>query len=74
MVAILKMLITKSTTLSDDLFFCQVSKGSAVRFEFNIFCTLVTMAEFPPTQKYATILMADVVNNKVSNWNVRDYR
>jgi hypothetical protein len=32
------------------------------------------MAEFPPTQKYATILMADVVNNKVSNWNVRDYR
>jgi hypothetical protein len=32
------------------------------------------MAEFPPTQKYTTILMADVVNNKVSNWNVRDYR
>ena len=23
---------------------CQVSKGSSVRFEFNIFCTLVTMA------------------------------
>jgi hypothetical protein len=37
-------LITKSTTLSDDLFLCQVSKGSAVRFEFNIFCTFVTMA------------------------------
>jgi Ulp1 family protease len=44
LVAILKILITKSTTLSDDLFLCQVSKGSAVRFEFNIFCTLVTMA------------------------------
>jgi len=42
--AILKILKTKSTTLSDDLFLCQVSKGSAVRFEFNIFCTLVTMA------------------------------
>ena len=42
--AILKILIKKSTTLSDDLFLCQVSKGSAVRFEFNIFCTLVTMA------------------------------
>ena len=27
----------KNTTLSDDLFLCQVSKGSAVRFEFNIF-------------------------------------
>jgi hypothetical protein len=23
---------------------CEVSKGFAVRFEFNIFCTLVTMA------------------------------
>jgi hypothetical protein len=44
MAAILKILITKSTTLSDDLFLCQDSKGSAVRFEFNIFCTLVTMA------------------------------
>ena len=42
--AILKILKTKSTTLSDKLFLCQVSKGSAVRFEFNIFCTLVTMA------------------------------
>jgi hypothetical protein len=38
------MLKTKSTTLSDDLFLCQVSKGSAVRSEFNIFGTLVTMA------------------------------
>jgi hypothetical protein len=28
--AILKILKTKSTTLSDDLFLCQVSKGSAV--------------------------------------------
>ena len=35
---------TKSTTLSDDLFLCQVSKGSAVWCEFNLFCTLVTMA------------------------------
>jgi hypothetical protein len=41
---ILKILKTKSTTLSDDLFLCQVSKGSAVRSEFNLFCTLVTMA------------------------------
>ena len=43
MAAILKILKTKSTTLSDDLFLCQVSKGSPVRFEFNIFLTLVTM-------------------------------
>ena len=57
LVAILKILKTKSTTLSDDLFLCQVSKGSAVQFEFNIFCTLVTMATtvilnlFNPPQK-----------------------
>ena len=44
MVAILKILKTKSTTLSDDLFLCQVSKGSAVWSEFNIFCTLVIIA------------------------------
>jgi hypothetical protein len=44
LVAILKILKTKSTTLSADLFLCQVSKGSAVRREFNIFCTLATMA------------------------------
>ena len=44
MVAILKILKTKSTTLSDDLFLCQVLKGSAVGSEFNIVCTLVTMA------------------------------
>jgi hypothetical protein len=43
MAAILKIFKTKSTTLSDDLFLCQVSKGSPVRFEFNIFLTLVTM-------------------------------
>jgi hypothetical protein len=42
--AILKILKSKSTTLSDDLFLCQVSKGSAVRSEYNIFCTLVTIA------------------------------
>jgi hypothetical protein len=44
MEAILKILKTNSTTLSDNLFLCQVSKGSVVRLEFNIFCTLVTMA------------------------------
>jgi hypothetical protein len=44
MAPILKILKSKSTTLSDDLFLFQVSKGSAVQFEFNIFCTLVTMA------------------------------
>ena len=44
MAAILKILKTKSTTLSDDLFLCQVSKGSTAWSEFNIFCTLVTMA------------------------------
>ena len=42
MAAILKILKTKSTTLSDNLFLCQVSKGSAVRFPLNIFSTLVT--------------------------------
>ena len=42
--AILKILKTKSTTFSDDLFLCQVSNGSAVRFPFNIFGTFVTMA------------------------------
>ena len=42
--AILKILKTKSTILSDYLFLCQVSKGSAVRSEFSIFCTLVTIA------------------------------
>jgi hypothetical protein len=44
MAAILKFKKKKSTTLSDDLFLCQVSKGSTVRSEFNIFCTLITMA------------------------------
>jgi hypothetical protein len=39
---LLKILKTKSTTLSDDLFLCQVSKGFAVWSEFNIFCILVT--------------------------------
>jgi hypothetical protein len=42
--AILKILKTKSRTLSDDLFLCQVSKGPAVRFNLTFFCTLVTMA------------------------------
>jgi hypothetical protein len=35
--AILKILKTKSTTLSDNLFLCQISKESAVWSEFNIF-------------------------------------
>jgi hypothetical protein len=54
-----KFYTTKSTTLSDDLFLCQVSKGSTERFPFNIFCTLVTMAPaailncLPPQKKAA---------------------
>ena len=44
LVAIWKILKTKSTTLSNDLFLCQVSKESAVRFEIKKNCTLVTMA------------------------------
>jgi hypothetical protein len=44
LVAILKIFKTNGTTLSDDLFLCQLLKGSAVRFEFNMFCTLITMA------------------------------
>jgi hypothetical protein len=36
MATILKILKTKCTTLSDDLFLCQVSKGSAVRFQRNV--------------------------------------
>ena len=34
--AILKILKTKCTTLSDDLFLCQVSKGYTVRFPRNV--------------------------------------
>ena len=41
--AILKILKAKSTTLSDDLFLCQVSKESTFCSEFKIVCTLVTM-------------------------------
>ena len=44
MAAILNILKTKSTTLSDDLFLCQASKGSAVWSEFKKIGTLVTMA------------------------------
>ena len=44
MAAILKILKTKSTTFSEDLFLCQVSKRSAVRFEFKKNSTMVTMA------------------------------
>ena len=44
MAVILKILKTKSTTLSDDLFLCLFSKGFAVRFKFKKKCTLVTMA------------------------------
>ena len=36
MAASLKNLETKCTTLSDDLFLCQVSKGSTVRFPRNV--------------------------------------
>ena len=35
MAAILKIIKTKNTTLSDNLFLCQVSKGSAVRFSLE---------------------------------------
>jgi hypothetical protein len=49
--AILKILKTKSTILSDDLFLCHVSKGSAVWSEFNIFCTLVAILNFFNPQK-----------------------
>jgi Ulp1 family protease len=48
--AILKILKTKSTTLSDDLFLYQVSKGSAVRSEFNIFCTLAIIRKIIKTR------------------------
>jgi hypothetical protein len=44
MAVIWKILRIKSTTLSDDLILCQGSKGSSVWSEFNIVCTLVTMA------------------------------
>ena len=44
MAVIWKILRIKSTTLSDDLLLCQVSKWSSVWSEFNIVCTLVTMA------------------------------
>jgi hypothetical protein len=47
LVAILKILKTKGTTLSDDLFLCQVSKGSVVRFEFNIFAPWLPW-QWPP--------------------------
>jgi hypothetical protein len=55
--AILKILKSKKTTLTDDIFLCLVSKESAVRSEFHIFCTLVTIATaailnfFQPPQK-----------------------
>ena len=39
--------------MSDDLFLCQVSKGSAVWSEFNIFCTLVPWQR-PPFWIYST--------------------
>jgi hypothetical protein len=44
MAVIWKILRINSTTLSDDLLLCQISKGSSVWSEFNIVCTLVTMA------------------------------
>ena len=51
--AILKILKTKSTTLSDDLFLCPVSKGSAVWSEFNIFCTILNF--FQPLKSCHTL-------------------
>jgi hypothetical protein len=36
MAAILKILKTKCTTLSNDLFLCEVSKGYTVRFPRNV--------------------------------------
>jgi Ulp1 family protease len=44
--AILKILKTKSTTLSDDLFLCQVSKGSAVRSVYVSFSLLLLLFLF----------------------------
>ena len=47
MAAILKILKTKSTTWSDDLFLCQISKGSAVRFRLA-FCAPWLPWQRPP--------------------------
>jgi hypothetical protein len=41
--AILKIFKTKSTTLSDDLILCQVSKGFIVRSELKKFCICSTL-------------------------------
>ena len=49
----MKILKTKSTTLSDDLFLCPVSKGSAVWSEFNIFCTILNF--FQPLKSCHTL-------------------
>jgi hypothetical protein len=74
--AILKILKTKSTTLSDDLFLCQFSNGSAVRFPLNIFCTLVTMATaailncFQPLKSCHTLRWIFLQSfMKVDEWN-----
>ena len=67
LVAILKILKTKITTLSDDLFLCQVSKGSGVRFPFNIFCILVTMAT-------ATILNVFNPSKAVTHYSGYSYK
>jgi hypothetical protein len=58
--AILKIFKRKSTTLSDDLFLCQVSKGSAVWGEINIFCTLV-------------IVNLNAIIDHLKNFNVNGY-
>jgi hypothetical protein len=51
--AILNILKTKSTTLSDDLFLCQVSKGSAVWSEFKIFVPWLPW-QHPPFWVFST--------------------
>ena len=51
--AIWKILKTKSTTLSDDLFLCQVSKESAVRFELKKIAPWLPWQR-PPFRSFST--------------------
>ena len=53
LVAILKILKTKSTTLSDDLFLCQVSEGSAVRVNLTFFAPWLPW-QLPPFWIFST--------------------
>ena len=54
MVAILKILKTKSTTLSDDLFLCQVSKESDVRLNLTFFAPWLPWQR-PPFRSCSTL-------------------